>query len=196
MINGTAADESLLEFGPGNLAPSAWSADGRFIAYTLARASGASDVWILPLFGDRKPFPLVQSEFIEIGGVFSPDGRWIAYTSNEGGQPNVYVQPFPEAGGKYQVSRDGGSRPVWRADGKEMFYLGLDRTLMAVPIETTGQFEAGGPQVLFRTGAIPFNTAAVYAATKDGKRFLVSSRPQQSEAPLTVVVNWLAAIQK
>ena len=87
------------------------------------------------------------------GGVFSPDGRWIAYTSDEGGQPNVYVQPFPGAGGKYQVSRDGGSYPVWRADGKELFYLGADATLMAVPIDATREFEAGVPQALFPTGA-------------------------------------------
>ena len=112
-------------------APSGWSADGRFVAYTR----GGGDVWVLPLFGDRKPFPLAQTAFNETGGVFSPDGRWIAYTSDEGGQPNVYVQPFPGAGGKYQVSRDAGSHPVWRADGKELFYLGADATLMAVPID-------------------------------------------------------------
>ena len=129
--------------------------------------------------------------------MFSPDGRWIAYTSNEGGQPNVYVQPFPGGGGKYQVSRDGGSHPVWRADGKELFYLGADGTMMAVPIDATGQFDAGVPQALFPTGARAIQHQPVYAVTKDGKRFLVNARPQQSSvAPLTVVVNWTAAIQK
>ena len=112
-----------------------------------------SDVWVLPLFGDRKPFPLAQTEFLETSGVFSPDGRWIAYTTNESGQPNVYVQPFLRTGGKYPVSRDGGQPSVWRADGKELFYLAADGTMMAVPIDATGQFEAGEPQTLFRTGA-------------------------------------------
>ena len=159
LINGTAADESLLE-GSGNLRPSSWSADGRFIAYTiLGSFPFTSDVWVLPLFGDRKPFPLAQTAFTENSAVFSPDGRWIAYTSNEAGQPNVYVQPFPGAGGKYRISRDGGSHPVWRADGKELFYLGADGTMMAVPIDATGQFDAGVPQALFPTGAAPLNNA-------------------------------------
>jgi dipeptidyl aminopeptidase/acylaminoacyl peptidase len=195
-INGTAADESLLE-GLGSITPSGWSADGRFIVYTHAGLSATSDVWVLPLFGDRKPFPVVQTGFTEASAVFSPDGRWIAYTSNEGGQSNVYVQPFPGAGGKYQVSRDGGNRPVWRADGKELFYLAADRTLMAIPIDTTSEFEAGVPTALFRADVSTFNNSQVYAVTKDGKRFLVNARPQQSSvAPLTVVVNWTASIQK
>jgi hypothetical protein len=150
------------------------------------------------LFGDRKPFPLVQTEFEETSAVFAPDGRWIAYSSNEAGQRNVYVRPFPGTGGKYPVSRDGGSQPVWRADGKELFYLSVDGTLMAVSIDASSQFAAGVPQVLFRTAAPVFNNIpGQYAATKDGKRFLVNTTPQQSsEAPLTVVVNWTAAIRK
>ena len=128
--------------------------------------------------------------------MFSPDGRWIAYTSDEAGQANVYVQSFPGPGGKYQVSKDGGLQPVWRADGKELFYLGVDGTLMAVPIDATGQFDAGVPQALFPTDALTIASQA-YAVTKDGKRFLVGARPRQSSvAPLTVLVNWMAAIQK
>ena len=128
-------------------------------SHIQTRTSAVSDVWALPLFGDRKPFPLAQTAFAESSAVFSPDGRWITYTSNETGQPNVYVQPFPGAGGKYQVSRDGGSHPVWRADGKELFYLGADGTLMAVPIDATRQFDAGVPQALFPTGAPIFNAS-------------------------------------
>ena len=146
---------------------------------------------------DAKPIPLLQTPANESQGQVSPDGRWIAYTSNEGAQPNVYVQAFPGPGGKYQVSKDGGARPVWRRDGRELFYLGLDRTLMAVPIDATDHFEAGVPQALFPTGAMTFTISQVYAATKDGKRFLVNAMPQQSSVtPLTVLVNWTAAIQK
>ena len=130
--------------------------------------------------------------------MFSPDGRWIAYTSNESGQPNVYVQPFLRAGGKYQVSRDGGSHPVWRADGKELFYLSAAGTMMAVPINATGQLEGGVPQTLFQPGTPVLQTRGhPYAVTKDGGRFLVNVALQRSNvAPITVVVNWTAAIQK
>ena len=127
----TGRDELILE-GPGNftMTPSGWSSDARFIAYTTR----GSNVWILPLFGDRKPFAFADSPFIETSAVFSPDGRWIAYTSNEGGQADVYVQSFPGPGTKSQVSRNGGSHPVWRSDGRELFYLGPDGTMMSVPI--------------------------------------------------------------
>jgi Tol biopolymer transport system component len=174
-IDGTAADESLLE-GAGFLRPSSWSSDGRFIAYTsLGSFPFKSDIWALPLFGDRKPFPLIQSAFTENSGVFSPDGRWIAFVSDEAGQPNVYVQGFPVAGRKYPISKDGGSDPVWRSDGRELFYLGADRTLMAARINAASQFDAGVPQALFPTGAAPVNNAQGfesqgYAVTKDGER--------------------------
>jgi hypothetical protein len=188
LSNETGADELLLA-GPGNftMTPSGWSADGRFIAYTTR----GSDVWVLPLFGDRKPFALAESPFTEGSAVFSPDGRWIAYTSNEGGQPNVYVQPFPGPGAKSQVSRDSGSHPVWRADGRELFYLGADRTMMAVPIGAGRSFDAGQPQALFPSHAV-LGPNQGYAVTKDGRRFLVNAGSQQSSgaAPLTVVLNW------
>ena len=204
LVNGTAGDESLLDGSSrGGIRPSSWSSDGRFMAYTVSGSFPRTyDVWVLPLFGERKPFPLLQSEFLEASAVFSPDGRWIAYTSDESGQTNVYVQSFPGTGGKQQVSRDGGGQPVWRADGKELFYLAADGSLMAVPVNVSAQFEAGVPQTLFPTGA-RLNDAGrfgddgqVYAATKDGTRFLVVGRRQSDAAPLTVVLNWTAAIQK
>jgi serine/threonine protein kinase/Tol biopolymer transport system component len=209
LANGTGADESLLEVpstpsrpcdvGQCNIIPNDWSADGRSITYTFQGSfPRTSDVWILPLFGDRKPFPLVQTEFLEGSGTFSPDGRWIAYTTSEPGQPNVYVQPFLRTGGKYRISRDGGHQPLWRADGKELFYLGADGTMMTVPIGANGPVDAGEPQALFRTGAVAANFfRRQYAVTKDGQRFLVNAPSQQSMgAHLTVFVNWTAAIQK
>ena len=177
--------------GPG---PRDWSADGRFIAY-VSDSTGASDIWVLPLFGDRKPFPVVQTPFAETSPVFSPDVRWIAYTTNEGGQNNVAVQPFPGTGRKYQVSTSGGGQPVWRADGTELFYLAADGTMMAVPIDATGQFNAGVPQALFPTRARA-GLNQKFAVTKDGKRFLISATPQSRVAPITVLTNWTAAIQK
>jgi Tol biopolymer transport system component len=196
LVNETAGDELLLE-GKGNITPNDWSSDGRYIVFE-DRTSGNIDLWVLPLFGDRKPFPLLRTEFNEITAMFAPDGRWFAYSSNDGGERNVFVQPFPVTGGQQQISRDGGSQPVWRADGRELFFLRADGTLMAVPIDTIGEFHAGVPQALFKTAVPIFNTSrGQYAVTKDGKRFLTTASPQQpSVAPLTVVVNWMATIQK
>jgi Tol biopolymer transport system component/DNA-binding winged helix-turn-helix (wHTH) protein len=187
-------DELLLE-GTGNftMTPSDWSSDGRFILYTTR----GSDIWALPLFGDRKPFALAQTPFTETSAVFSPDGRWIAYTSNEGGQPDVYVRSFPGDGNKWQVSKDGGGHPLWRADGKELFYLAADGSLMAVSIDPTSPLTSSLPEPLFPTGAATFGYNQAYGVTKDGQRFLVSVRPQpvSDDAPLTIVLNWTAAIR-
>jgi Tol biopolymer transport system component/DNA-binding winged helix-turn-helix (wHTH) protein len=194
MSNGNGVDELLLE-GPGNftMTPSGWSTDARFIAYTTR----GSNVWILPLFGDRKPFAFAETPFIEASAVFSPDGRWIAYTSNEGGQTDVYVQSFPGPGAKSHVSRNGGSHPVWRADGRELFYLATDGTMMAVPVRAGRSFNAGPPEPLFHTHVWGLTPNQVYAVTKDGQRFLVNALKQQPSgtAPLTVVLNWTPAIR-
>jgi Tol biopolymer transport system component len=132
----------------------------------------------------------VQTPAQETAAVFSPDVRWIAYSTNESGQGNIVVQPFPGPGGRSQISTEGGSRPVWRADGKELFYIGQDGSMMSVPIDATGQFSAGAPQALFST-TYRRGANQRYAVTKDGKRFLVSATPLQSRAiPLTVLLNW------
>jgi Tol biopolymer transport system component len=193
VING-GMDEPLLQPG-GAIQPTDWSADGRFIAFTSAGPSVTSDVWVLPMFGDRKPYAVVQTPFAETSAVFSPDGRWIAYT--EGGASNVVVQRFPADGGKYQVSRTGGSLPIWRADGRELFYLAADGTMMAVPIEATSHFDPGVAQALFQTGVSRASVGRQYAVTKDGKRFLIMRTRQPADpSVLTVVVNWPASVQK
>jgi hypothetical protein len=154
-----------------------------------------SDVWVLPMFGDRKPYAVAHTQFAETSAVFSPDGHWIAYT--EGGAPNVFVQRFPGDGGKYQVSRTGGSLPTWRADGRELFYLSARGTMMAVAIEATTHFDPGVAQALFQTDVSRASVGRQYAVTKDGKRFLITRRTQPADPPLlTVVVNWLATVQK
>jgi hypothetical protein len=195
LTNGTGADELLLE-GPGEftMTPSGWSGDARFIAYT----NRGSNVSVLPLFGDRKPFPFAATPFTEGSAVFSPDGRWIAYASNEGGQTDVYVQPFPRPGARSQVSRDGGSHPVWRADGRELFYLAADGTMMTVAVGAGDSFDAGRPRALFSPNVWRLTANQVYAVTKDGQRFLVNTTSQASSSvvPLTVVLNWTAAIHK
>ena len=207
LVNGTGPNETLLEApdtpsrpcGPRQclLAPTDWSADGRFVLYTFNGTFPATlDIWALPLFGDRKPFPVAQTEFAETLGTFSPDGRWIAYTTDETGQPDVYVQPFLRAGKKHRISPNGGRNPHWRADGRELFYLDATGMMTSVSIglnDTSPSF--GLPKTLFPAGGL--SVTNMYAVTRDGQRFLVN-RPQNmvTTTPLTVIVNWTSTLQK
>lgn len=118
--------------------------------------TGQSDLWVLPLFGDRKPFPFLQRNFDERQAQISPDGRWIAYSSNESGRAEVYVQSFPKPGSKVEISTSGGSEPRWRRDGKELFFLAGTK-LMAVEVRSDMPIlEAGVPKVLFETALTPY----------------------------------------
>jgi eukaryotic-like serine/threonine-protein kinase len=132
-LSGVGQDELLLQ-SDAPISPGSWSADGKFLLYHRYDPKSDVDVWVLPLEGDRKPFPFLQTPFRENEGRFSPDGRWIAYRSNESGRPEVYVQTFPAGGGKWQVSTSGGLLPQWRGDGREVFYTSTDRKLMAVDV--------------------------------------------------------------
>jgi Tol biopolymer transport system component len=197
-VSGTADDEVLVKAAPFQpVTPSDWSHDGEFIAYESA-GSGTLDIWILPLAGDRKPYAFVQGATADRDGVFSPDGRWFAYASDESGQFEVYVRPFPSAPGRFQISKSGGRQPAWAPDGKELFFLSPDGAMMAMPI-SGGRFDALAAS-LFRTGASGMAARRQYAVTKDGRRFLVrtprSAAGDSGVAPLTVVVNWLASVQK
>ena len=129
-------------------------------------------------------------------GRFSPDGRWIAYTSNETGESNVHVRPFLRAGRAHRISPNGGRNPNWRANGKELFYLGMDGTMMAVPVDAGDAFAAGPPKTLFPAGVV--SAQRVSAVTRDGQRFLVVTRPRDAATatPLTVIVNWTSTLQK
>jgi len=203
-----AGDEKELLKEPGKIHfPSSWSRDGRFLLYTVTNTpKTGNDLWVLPLQGDRKPVRLLGTEFNEREARFSPDMRWIAYTSNESGRFEVYVRPFVASGasgapslgeGKWQVSRDGGNSPRWRADGKELiFQAPPDGTAkMAVEVKGTGAaLEAGIPQQLFQA---PIDYG--WDVTADGKRFLLSVLPQgqrTGQVPITVVLNWPAQLKK
>jgi Tol biopolymer transport system component len=156
------------------------------------------------MVGNPKPFPLVQTRFDERRGQFSPDGRWVAYESNDSGRFQIYVQPFPASGGKWQMSTAGGSQVRWRHDGKELFYLAPDQRLMAVPIAVAadGQTLTGGePAALFMThlaqGAAITGTRSQYAVAADG-RFLMNVIVEETAPtpPITVIVNWAARLKK
>ena len=202
--SGSADEQLLAKSGM----PDDWSADGRYIVYELRDPKTRADLWVLPVAeasADRKPMPYLRTASDERQGPFSPDGRWLAYISNESvpNQYQVYVQSFPAGAGKFQVSTGaGGLQPRWRRDGKELFYIATDGKLMAVKVKTAPEFEAGAPQPLFDprivAGAHP--AWARYDVTADGKRFLVNSTLATKEGttsePITVVLNWQAAIKR
>ena len=182
------AEEVLLESSE-NKNLSDWSPDGGFILYANQSPKTARDVWALPLEGDRKPFVVVQTGFEERIARFSPDGRWIAYESNETGRLEVFVQAFPGPGRNWQISTSGGSVSEWRSDGREIFYLAPDNRIMAAPIVLNAAgptVDAGNPVPLF-----PLRPGASYTVTPDGQRFLVNTPTDEATAaPITIVLNW------
>jgi eukaryotic-like serine/threonine-protein kinase len=177
-----------------------WSPDGRYILYTTGTVSRQnSDLWILPLFGDRKPFAYIAAPGNQQYAQFSPDGRWVAYASDESGQMEVYVAPFPWTGAKWQVSSHGGGFPRWRRDGKELFFDQLGGSnIFAAEVNGHGSsFEVGEVRPMFRLNNISPNTApAQYAVTSDGQRFLQITTGDTGRLPLTLIQNWTAALKK
>ncbi len=192
--SGIGSDQLLLESELDKY-PMSWSPDGRFLLYYNVDPKTKGDLWVLPLSGDRKPFPFLQTEFTEVSGRFSPDGRWIAYVSDESGKSEIYVMPFPGPGGKRQISTSGGSRPKWRGDGKEIFYL-ADNKLMAAEVNDRGAtLEVGTVRPLFGLG--PPLEGGYYDPAADGQRFLVTTVVEQKvSSPITLVLNWTAALTK
>jgi serine/threonine protein kinase/Tol biopolymer transport system component len=196
LINVDGSGDVLLFESSDTVSPTSWSRTGDVLAFTRTGASGASDIWALPMSGDRTPFPVLQTSFDERLGAVSPDGHWIAFTSNESGRPRIFVRAFPIPGVTHPISPGEGRIPMWRGDGKELFYLSQS-TLMAVAIDLTGDdITPGQPQPLFVVGAPGFNPTRTYAVTADGQRFFSNARSQRpATEPLTVVINWPAAFR-
>jgi hypothetical protein len=194
--NGTG-DEQLLFASPDDKMVGDWSADGRYLVFESQNAATRSDLWALPLTGERQPMKLVGSPFTERAGVVSPDGRWLAYTSDEAGSIQLFVQTFPNPGGKWQVSNTlRGALPQWRADGKELFYDASGR-LVSVDVSATrpgAELTWSSPQPLF-AGLLslwPHN----FDVSRDGTRFLVLARerPADRVEPIVVMMNWQAGL--
>jgi serine/threonine protein kinase/Tol biopolymer transport system component len=195
-------DEQRLFTSTDDKIPSDWSTDGRFLLYVNENKETGRDLWALPLQpqGVGTPFPLVRSRFGEDQGQFSSDGRWIAYRTNESGLDEIYVQAFPGPGGKTRVSTQGGSQPRWRRDGKELFFVAPNGTLMAVPVALPLNGQApnvGAPVALFATRLTSRGSPKQqYAVAPDGQRFLMVVSADETIIPtITVVQNWLAGLQ-
>jgi Tol biopolymer transport system component len=180
-----------------NTVLSDWSPDGRNLLYSLNTTS-RTELWLLPLVDDRKPVPFLTTQSDNMHATYSPNGHLVAYTSNESGRFDVYVQTFPLSDRKWTVSTTGGSEPRWRADGREIFYLSEDRKLMAVSVGPGPSF--GVPKALFQTGVVAERVTPYrihYAPNRDGSKFLVNT--QSGDTPSTsisVVLNWTAGLEK
>jgi eukaryotic-like serine/threonine-protein kinase len=194
--NGAGAEELLVR--ANNLAvPKSWSPDGKYILYAQINPGTGADLLGIPVGGDRKPFVMAQTPATEDQGQFSPDGHWIAYTSNESGQSEIYVVPFPPSAtsGKWMVSRGGGVQPRWRRNGKELFYISPDSKMMAVSVNSQPVFQAGSPLALFQTNIVDtgIRTGPMsWDIAPDGNRFLIITEAPGDASSLTVVLNWPA----
>jgi serine/threonine protein kinase len=206
--SGVGAEELLYE-SKSQILPMDWSPDGRTLLMWQNDSTTSSDIWLLPLQGDRKPVPYLRTPASEQHPQFSPDGRWVTYSSNESGRSEVYVQSFPSAGTKYQLSTAGAAYPRWRHDGKEILFMGvpLPGKISSVTVQPAGEgLKFSSPQLLFdsryvnwshqETGGGIYHTFAISA---DGARLVVPvarSSTGDAPSPLTVVLNWMSALRR
>jgi Tol biopolymer transport system component/DNA-binding winged helix-turn-helix (wHTH) protein len=177
--------------------PSDWSPDGKFIVFSLYSGARRCDLWILPMERGRKAYPYLQTDADEYSGQLSPDGRWMAYVSAEGGQRNIWVQPIPRNGAKWQISTKGGSQPRWRQDGRKLFYVATDEKLMAVPVRIGKTFEAGSHEPVSNISvSAPPGPSFFYKPAADGSRFLVSELAAGKTPQITIELNWQAGTKR
>jgi eukaryotic-like serine/threonine-protein kinase len=198
--DGSGAEQKVLESEDAQEAGPRFSPDGRYLVYLRRPNTGSQpsiDLWALPLFGDRKPIPIVQSAFDKGGAAISPDGKWLAYHTSDSGRNEVYITAFPGAGAKWQFSTNGGIEAHWRKDGKELFFLDPTDNLVAVDVNIANNApQLGVPHILFQANAI-HRQSGPYDVTGNGKKFLVNTgNLKEGSDPLTLVLNWPAELKK
>jgi eukaryotic-like serine/threonine-protein kinase len=196
--DGSGTEQLVSESAEASLYPGCVSPDGRYLVYTrrLNQKEPGDHIWALPLSGGGKPFPILQDALDERAPEVSPDGKWLAYQSNESGRPEIYITAFPGDGAKWQVSSNGGITPKWRHDGKELFFLDPLDNIVAVDVNTPGNaVKLGAPHALFRAIGIQRDFGP-YDVTADGKKFLINSGVKEGTEPVTLVQNWTAELKK
>ncbi|HME05632.1 MAG TPA: hypothetical protein VKG25_01230, partial [Bryobacteraceae bacterium] len=175
---------------------SSWSPDGKYVLmdHIGVDAKGKTSIWVLPMFGDHKAYPLIANDFNNTFASFSPDGHWVAYDSNESGRDEIYAVAFPSPTARFQISTAGGANVQWSKDGKELYYTDADNKIMAVDIASKGDaLQIGTPHALWQPRLQAVNPPY---ATADGKRFLANELPLQSTSHLSLTLNWDAALKK
>jgi hypothetical protein len=191
--DGANDEKNIVQEDVGNF-PSDWSRDGKYILYCRG-----PDLWFVS-YPELKSSLFLKAPSVFRNAQFSPDGKWVAYSSNESGRWEIYVTSFPDARGRWQVSSGGGEQPRWQGDGKELFFLSSDGKMMAAPVTTGTHFDAGTPVVLFQSTPRPpvlVYDLFVYDVSRDGQRFLINTQVKQAESvPMSVVLNWPAKLNK
>jgi hypothetical protein len=201
-MDGTGPDEAV-DIPSGGTAKIAcdWSSDGRFLLYKqVDEATSTTDLWAVAMDGKAtpSPFPVVRTPYDERDAQFSPDGKWIAFESDESGVPEIYLQPFPGSGPKMRISTAGGTQVRWRRDGTEIFYIAPDGAFMAVAIDiAAGRSEVGTPVPLFKTRMAPIQAISrqQYVVAPDARRFLISTADEAPTQPITLILNWKPTAQ-
>jgi len=186
LASGTGQPELLLD----RMAVSPFSWAGEYITFFATHPDTADDVYVMDVDGDKEPFAYLQTPKSEHESYLSADGRWMAYVTEQSGQPQVYVETFPRSDQRWRISPSGGVQPIWRHDGRELFYLASDGTLMAVPVTTAPYFVADEPRPLFQTSAQVWAARNSYSPTRDGQRFLVNVDPEILVSRTAIVLNW------
>jgi Tol biopolymer transport system component len=189
--NGTQEEKAIVQDGPDKL-PTDWSRDGKYVLYEKG-----VDLWFVALPEVKNNLFLKAHATLRLGR-FSPDGKWVAYSSNETGRWEVYVTSFPEARGKWQVSSGGGDQPKWRNDGRELFYIGLDGKIMRVPVTTGTNFDPGSATVLFQANPrvmVAIADQVTYDVSENGQKFLVNTQLKTGSTPMSVILNWTANLK-
>jgi serine/threonine protein kinase/Tol biopolymer transport system component len=203
LASGGGQDEHLLAAKNDNGVPASltwpqWSPDGRYLAYMQQLGPTGASVWVVPTSSEVKPQLVVKPESAAGKVTFfriSPDGRWLAYSSYDGGREEVYVTAFPSGNGRWQISREGGTFPVWRRDGKELYFIGSVVHLMAASVNPRADsFEVGSSQSLFEMRNV-LALGAPFDVSPDGRRFLVLTQPEVSPSPMMLVLNWTAELK-
>jgi len=196
--DGSGSERTILESSDATEVPVSFSPDGHYLAYQRRTGSLVnSEVWVLPLVGESKPSPVVQTSFDDSSPAVSPDGKWMAYQGNESGRTEVYITAFPEGGAKWQASTNGGEEARWRKDGKELFFLDATDKIVAVDVNSAGKaVQLGVPHTLFQAGGTQ-RQLGPYDVTADGKKFLINGGiVKQGSEPLTLVLNWPSELKK